>query len=116
MKRGADEISADRILEECVYMYIQRWQPRHNGKGVGIAVHDLNKNIVHPEKPTGKGSERQFTEMLRGMSSLTESDELWKKKSYSKSKNEVPEGLFSDQVVILLDRYCKTWSRTFKIG
>ena len=86
MKRGADEISTDRTLEECVYMYIQRWQPKHNGKGVGIAVDHLNHNIVHPEKPTGKRSEHRFKEMLRGMSSLTESDELWNHKVVFKIK------------------------------
>ena len=86
MKRGADEISADRTLEECVYIYIQHWQTKHNGKGVGIAVDDLNHNIVHPEKPTGKHSERRFKEMMRGMSSLTESDELWNNKVVFKIK------------------------------
>ena len=74
MKRGSDEVSAGKTLEESVFTYIQLGQSIEDGEGVGITISDLNRNIEHPDKPS---SERRFAERIRGMFSIVESDELW---------------------------------------
>ena len=107
MKRGVHEVSVDKSLEECVYEYIQLWQGMENGKGVGITCADLNNNIEHPEKPTGKYSERRFTEMMRGMSSLTESDEPWEGKVVFKIKEPSADNSPLDQTEQILQDVIK---------
>ena len=80
MKRRANEISQGQTLEEAVYEYIKSWQEWENGKGVGISCDDLNNNIAHPEKPHGKGSEKEFVALMRAMPALIESEQKWKGK------------------------------------
>ena len=94
MKRKAIEISQEQTLEEAVYDYIKRWQGWENGEGVGISCDHLNKNIVHLEKPRGKGSEQDFVALMRGMPSLKESQQLWKGKivfQINETHNELVE-------------------------
>ena len=68
-----DEISEETTLEQTVFDYIDRFQAREDGAGVGISCDDLNRNIVHPAKPTGPGSEARFVALMRAMPSLIES-------------------------------------------
>ena len=91
MKRSANEMSPGQTLEDAVYEYIERWQEVEDGVGVGIACGDLNRNIVHPEKPRGKGSEAQFVTVLRQMPSLIESEEKWNGKVVFQLKSRQPE-------------------------
>ena len=69
-----------QTLEEAVYEYIESFQVWENGKGLGMSCDDLNKNIAHPEKPHGKGSEKEFVALMREMPSLIESEQKWKGK------------------------------------
>ena len=71
--------------------FIQRWQSTKDGEGMGITCAHLNLNIEHPEKPKGKKSERLFTEMLRRMPSIVESEELWQGKAVFKLKVPISE-------------------------
>ena len=52
------DVSQEGTLEETVYNYIKKWQGVENGKGVGITVDHLNRN-------------------MREMKSLHESEVLW---------------------------------------
>ena len=71
----------ERTLEETVYDYIERFQMWENGQGVGVSCDDLNKNIVHPHKQTGRRSEAKFLVVLRNMPSLIESEQKWNGKA-----------------------------------
>ena len=80
-KRTYEEMNQGQTLEETVYEYIDRWQQWENGEGVGVPCDDLNCNIKHPDKPTGRGSETRFLVLLRDMPSLIESKQTWKEKA-----------------------------------
>ena len=71
------DVTQDGTLEETVYNFIKKWQGVENGKGVGITIDHLNRNIVHPNKKKGKDSRKKFYSLLREMKSLCESEELW---------------------------------------
>jgi len=76
-KRAASEISGVETLEETVFAYINEFQEHFNGKGVGMTCDHLNKNIEHPDKPRGAGSQTRFLKLMRDMPSLIESDDKW---------------------------------------
>ena len=71
------DVTQEGTLEETVYNYIKKWQGVENGKGVGITIDHLNRNIVHPNKKVGKDSRKKFYTLLREMKSLHESEVLW---------------------------------------
>ena len=81
MKRTHQEMNQGQTLEETVYEYIHRYQQWEKGKGVGVSCDDLNNNIKHPDKPTGRKSETKFLPLLRDMPSLIESKQKWKDKA-----------------------------------
>ena len=76
-KRDASEITGGKTLEEAVFEYIDKFQERNNGKGVGMTCDHLNKNIEHPDKPKGSGSQARFKKLMREMPSLIESKDKW---------------------------------------
>ena len=74
------DVTQEGTLEETVYSYIKKRQGEENGKGVGITIEHLNRNTEHSSKMKGKGLEKKLLILLRGMKSLSESEELmiWK--------------------------------------
>ena len=80
-KRARSENSEGKTLEETVFEYIDQFQERENGEGVGITCDHLNRNIVHPDKPTGSGSEARFVALMRDMPTLIEGEQKWKGKT-----------------------------------
>ena len=121
MKRGINEVSAVMTLEESVFTYIQLWQSIEAGKGVGITSSDLNRNIEHPDKPSGKHSERRFAEMIRGMSSIVESEELWEGQVVFKLREQNSpldqcEGILQDVISNLRRRNKKVHSSASRIA
>jgi len=99
MKRSYDAISECRSLEDTVYEYIEHFQEFINGKGVGISCDDLNRNILHPEKPTGIGSEKRFVAMMREMPSLIESEQKWNGKIVFQLNHHVAESVQAKELV-----------------
>ena len=93
MKRTYEQMNQGQTLEEVVYQYIARYQQWENGKGVGVSCDDLNCNIMHPEKPTGTGSEKRFLVLLRDMRSLIESKQKWKQKAVFQLKEQQQSAL-----------------------
>ena len=77
VKRAASETTGVKSLEETVFAYIDQFQERDNGKGVGMTCDHLNKNIEHPDKPRGSGSLARSVKLLRDMPSLIESEKKW---------------------------------------
>ena len=77
VKRAASEIPGVKSLEETIFAYIVKFQERVNGKGVGMTCDHLNKNIEHPDKPRGSGSQARLVKLMRDMPSLVESEDKW---------------------------------------